>query len=208
MSEAENVQRSRDLERFLTFVDAVVAIAITLLVLPLVDLSGELGDGTTAHELLRDHKGLIGAFVLGFLVIARLWLIQHHVFKPIVAMNDRMAHLMVIWMLSIVVLPFGTSLLANSGSQPTTKLIYFGAIGVSTIALALVKEIVARNPDLADPGTDVDAIGTWANVVLLGIGLALSLLIPALSYWPLLLLLTQTTVANVLRRLRGGRTTA
>jgi uncharacterized membrane protein len=198
-------ERSRDLERFLTFVDAVVAIAITLLVLPLVDLSSELSDGTTARELLHDHKGQIGAFVLGFLVIARLWLIQHHAFRPIVAMNDRIAHVMVFWMLSIVVLPFGTSLLASTGSQPTTKLIYFGAIGVSTIMIALVKEVVARNPAFAEPGTDVDPIGTWANVVLLGLGLALSLLVPALSYWPLVLLLTQTTVTKLLRRWRDGR---
>ncbi len=37
--------RSRDAERFLTFLDAIVAIAITLLVLPLVELTGELGGG-------------------------------------------------------------------------------------------------------------------------------------------------------------------
>ena len=38
---ATGQERERDLERFLTFVDAVVAIAITLLVLPLVEISQE-----------------------------------------------------------------------------------------------------------------------------------------------------------------------
>ena len=33
-------ERSRDLERLITFVDAIVAIAITLLVLPLAELAG------------------------------------------------------------------------------------------------------------------------------------------------------------------------
>lgn len=37
--------RSRDLERFITFIDAIVAIAITLLVLPLVDLATEIEPG-------------------------------------------------------------------------------------------------------------------------------------------------------------------
>ena len=33
----EQAERTRDLERFVTFIDAIVAIAITLLVLPLVE---------------------------------------------------------------------------------------------------------------------------------------------------------------------------
>ncbi len=36
-SASRRPERSRDLERFITFIDAIVAIAITLLVLPLVD---------------------------------------------------------------------------------------------------------------------------------------------------------------------------
>ena len=45
MSETTGQQeRSRDFERLLTFVDAIVAIAITLLVLPLVDVVAGLKD--------------------------------------------------------------------------------------------------------------------------------------------------------------------
>ena len=39
-------ERERGLDRVLTFVDAVVAIAITLLVLPLAELAPEVGDGS------------------------------------------------------------------------------------------------------------------------------------------------------------------
>jgi uncharacterized membrane protein len=50
--------------------DAVVAIAITLLVLPLADVAtqshGNVGD------LLSDHVGQVGAFALSFVVTARL----------------------------------------------------------------------------------------------------------------------------------------
>jgi uncharacterized membrane protein len=47
--------RERDFERFLTFVDAVVAIAVTLLVLPLAEVGAQVGDRTVA-ELLRNTR--------------------------------------------------------------------------------------------------------------------------------------------------------
>ena len=45
--------RSRDLERFITFIDAIVAIAITLLVLPLVDLATEIEPVTQSMTCSR-----------------------------------------------------------------------------------------------------------------------------------------------------------
>lgn len=62
--------RERDFERFLTFVDAVVAIAMTLLVLPLADIANQLGNGSV-DMLLEDHQAQIYGFVLSFFVIRR-----------------------------------------------------------------------------------------------------------------------------------------
>ena len=77
------MERERGLDRFLTFVDAVVAIAITLLVLPLAELAGEVGDGSVT-DLLDEHRGELFAFFLSFFVIARLWFAQHHVVDGLV----------------------------------------------------------------------------------------------------------------------------
>jgi hypothetical protein len=63
-------ERDRNFDRLLTFVDAIVAIAITLLVLPLVELAPELGDDGSVADLLRDHSDELWAFALSFYVIA------------------------------------------------------------------------------------------------------------------------------------------
>jgi uncharacterized membrane protein len=106
-------ERERDFERLLTFVDAIVAIAITLLVLPLADAAGELRRGGSAADLVGDNAGRIGAFFLSFLVIANLWLAQHRVLRPVVAAGEWLTRLLLLWALTIVVLPFPTALVAG-----------------------------------------------------------------------------------------------
>jgi uncharacterized membrane protein len=64
-------RRERDLERFLTFIDAVVAIAITLLVLPLAEAGSEINQDETVAEVLREHVVDIFGFLLSFAVISR-----------------------------------------------------------------------------------------------------------------------------------------
>jgi hypothetical protein len=71
------VRTKAGLDRFVTFIDAVVAIAITLLVLPLVDLARTSANPTDLGDLLSPHGGLIFSFLLSFTVIARLWLGHH-----------------------------------------------------------------------------------------------------------------------------------
>lgn len=58
-------------ERAKTFVDAVVAIAMTLLILPLMEsVAAAGGTGETAAEWVGGHGGQLFAFVLSFAVIA------------------------------------------------------------------------------------------------------------------------------------------
>ncbi len=75
--------RERDLDRFLTFVDAVVAIAITLLVLPLAEAAGEIGEGSVG-DLLRANEDKLLGFLLSFLVIAQLWFAQQRIVSSLV----------------------------------------------------------------------------------------------------------------------------
>ena len=177
--------RERDFERFLTFVDAVVAIAITLLVLPLVDIAGEIEAGQSAADLIGDHAAAIGSALLSFAVIARLWLLQHHTLRDVVAEDRVIIELMLLWLLLIALLPFPTALLPETGDEPLTKILYMGTIAASCFCLAAVGRHLDRAGVIRGSG--------GAGLTIL-VALAISLVIPAAGYWPLLLLLVADRV--------------
>ena len=74
----------RDPDRLVFFTDAVVAIAITLLVLPLVDVVPVAAqNGQSATEVITDHQPEVFGFLLSFAVITRLWFAHHNFFRHV-----------------------------------------------------------------------------------------------------------------------------
>ena len=193
-------ERKRDLERFLTFVDAVVAIAITLLVLPLVELSQELRSGMTVRDLLQDHSGELWAFFLSFAVVARMWFIQHQSSRHVVGYNVAYASLTTLWLLSIVLLPFATSLVpAAPVDDALTKALYMGTLALGVLFLGMAELVIVRKPELTDGLGRPDPMEAWINVGLLLVALAVSVLIPTIGYFALLLLLLDRPVYWVIK---------
>jgi uncharacterized membrane protein len=193
-------ERERDLERFLTFVDAVVAIAITLLVLPLVEISRELHDGVTVLDLLQEHNGELWAFFLSFAVIARMWFIQHESSRHVIAYSRHYANFTVLWLLTIVLLPFATSLVpAAPDDDVLTKVLYIGTIALGVLFLGLAELVVVRKPELTDGLGIPDPAEAWINVGLLLAAMAVSVLIPAVGYFALLLLVLDRPVSRAIR---------
>jgi uncharacterized membrane protein len=197
------LERERDFDRFLTFIDAIVAIAITLLVLPLVELTADLDEFGSVGDLLDEHQTQIWAFLLSFAVIARLWFVQHQSVRHVLRYHGRVARLLMLWVLTIVFLPFPTALVAAEGSSPVTKVLYIGTMVVSTAVLTLVEAFLRRHPELTDGDDDADPVDGVTNLVLLLVALGISLAVPATSYFPLLLLAVSGPLADRWRRLRG-----
>ena len=197
-------ERQRDFERFLTFVDAVVAIALTLLVLPLVEVAGELGPGESVLHLLREHTAELFAFVLSFVVIGRLWFVQHRIMHNVVAHDPVATRFTMVWLFLIVLLPFPTALVAEAGEQATTKVLYIGTMALSSLCLAGVCRAVARNPAVRDSDSAPRTVQSVVTAVVLLVAMALSVTVPVLQYWPLALLFLTDNVLAVWRRARGG----
>jgi TMEM175 potassium channel family protein len=201
------VERDRNFDRLLTFVDAIVAIAITLLVLPLVELAPKLGDDGSVADLLRDHSDELWAFALSFYVIARIWMSQHHAVAPLLTGNGRISFLLVAWTFTIVVLPFPTSLVAAAGEQAPTKALYVGTMALSVLIIAALRAQVRRHPELTDGSPYLGPLGAVVTAGLLVLALVVMLAIPATSYFPILVLLLEGLVQRGVELLRNRATT-
>jgi uncharacterized membrane protein len=200
-------ERERGFERLLTFVDAIVAIAITLLVLPLVDAVGELDRGGSVRAFLGGHRDLIGAFFLSFFVIANLWQTQHRLLRDVLEDSASLDRLLVLWTLTIVFLPFPTALVAgHGGDQAITKVLYVGTMAISSALLGVMSLLVARD-DRADrvdrvegPARRPDVVHAFATSVTFVVALLVMVAVPATSYWPLLLLIVSDRAVSSMRR--------
>lgn len=143
------VRTTRGLERLVTFVDAVVAIAITLLVLPLVDLAREVqGAHADVSGVLSAHIGQLGGFLLSFIVIARLWVAHHATFERVHAYDNAVMFWSLTWAMTIAFLPFPTQLIANTTNQPLVRALYIGTMTLSSLCLTVVALLLTRRPEL------------------------------------------------------------
>jgi uncharacterized membrane protein len=195
------VQSERGLRRLVNFADAVVAIAITLLVLPLVDAAGDMGT-TGVATFLGDNKTKLLAFLLSFVVIGRFWWGQHQLFERVISYNPLLVASTFLWLLSIVFLPFPTELLSASqgGGQADTHALYVGTLLVASIATLGQKFAVVHWPQLQEEkqrGTStMDTV--VIQVVLMAIAMIIAVVTPSQGMWALLLLLLATPIERLI----------
>jgi uncharacterized membrane protein len=181
-----------------------VAIAITLLVIPLIELPAHVDEYHSVGALVRVNQAEIWAFLLSFTVVSRFWFAQRSVVRRLVGFHERIAVLLMLWALTIVFLAFPTGLVAEDGSSAVTKVLYIGTMVLSTSLIAAVQLVLARRTDLTDGTTAVDPSSGVSNALVLALALVITLVVPATSYYPLLLLLVADRAAAVWRRWRGG----
>jgi uncharacterized membrane protein len=189
------VTEPRGAERLVFFTDAVVAIAITLLVLPLVDAVGEaVNAGQRSVEVITENLSQIFSFLLSFAVIARLWTAHHRLFDGVATATQRIVVLNMLWVLTIVVLPFPTEMVGGYGEDRFTVALYIGTILASSACLTALS--VAIRGRLVG--------GAGSSTALLVLALLLAVLVPAVQYWALLLLFLAPLVERLWRRWRPG----
>ncbi|MBT2500960.1 TMEM175 family protein [Curtobacterium sp. ISL-83] len=197
----QHTRTDRGLDRLVNFSDATVAIAITLLVLPLVDLAASFKHGQGASDLLRAHWPALVAFVVTFWVISRFWTLHHQVFEHVRSYNVRVMQYNFLWLLSIVFLPFAANLLnSDVDNDRVAHALYIGTMVVTSLALTAIEFELRRSPELMSSPL-VDPHRGLVSSGILALALVLSVVFPSIGlYWVLLLLLQ-----GVITRLLGRR---
>ncbi len=122
------------------FSDGVMAVAITLLIL---DLRVPPADETDslARELGRQWP-TYAAYVVSFLTIGIIWINHHAMLRRLVGVDHTFLILNVVSLMSIVVLPFTTSLMADyltaDHGQRLAAVIYGGSFLVMSLLFVLL----------------------------------------------------------------------
>jgi uncharacterized membrane protein len=209
MATARTLRRTaRGIDRFIFFTDAVVAVAITLLVLPLIDTASNIGSATVPEYVTHNFPRIV-AFVLSFAVVGRFW-ISHHQFSETITDYTRGAlWLNMAWMLTIVFLPVPTELLSSEkGHFMLANGLYIGTMLVNMILTLWLRELYVHKPEmLTNDGLHIVRAGLIdirLNVLLLAIALTLSITIPPTGIWTLFLLLLSSPIARLIRN-KGWR---
>jgi uncharacterized membrane protein len=195
------VRTSRGLDRLITFLDAVVAIAITLLVLPPVDVLGEGAADRGLGQVVTGNASAFGAFLLSFAVIGRLWLGHHRIVEYVGAYDEAFVVLNLVWVLTIVFLPFASQVAAIYGAQLRGAVAtYIGTVAASAGCLSALALLVGRRPALRRDGVErVPLLGSLTTSGLILAALALGVAVPAVNYWAMLLLLLSGPVERLVR---------
>ena len=199
------MERERGFRRLVNFSDAIVAIAITLLILPLVDAAGAIGN-TSVNTFLRHNDVKLIAFALSFAVIGSFWWGQHRMLEGVRSFNGLLVAGMAVWILSIVFLPFPTELIssANNGIA-TAHAIYVGTM-LLTAATLVQKWAIVRGPELGDdtdPPRTIDAEAILTG--LMAFALVITIVVPSSGLWPLFALLLSRPLERTAAHLRGRR---
>jgi uncharacterized membrane protein len=196
---------SRDPDRLVLFTDAVVAIAITLLVLPLVESISE-HKAASAIDLFDENWTRMLSFLLSFVVIAGLWRVHHQTFEHVKAYNTPVIWLNMAWLLTIVFLPFPTGMVGDTtyGDEHFTKALYVGTILAASLAQTLLILVIHNTRDVQsddNPITPHNLANAFTASFLLTVAFLLATFIPATGYFSLLLMLLSRPVTMVWARI-------
>ncbi|WP_374947816.1 TMEM175 family protein [Agreia sp.] len=191
-----------DLARLITFSDAVVAIAATLLVLPLAE-NATRGGLPSLGDIVAESGGQVLLLLLGFLVICRFWLTHHDIMRELVTFDAPLFWSNAVWLFSIVLLPFTTSLIGTSDSRdPASTGVYIGNMLLTCVAALAMQWHVTRTPSLQSSKSRGTArlTGGVVTVITMAAALVIAVLVPAVGPWALLLLVFDGLIAKLLRR--------
>lgn len=148
-------ERGITLGRIMSFSDGVFAVAITLLVLsfkvPIV------GQAVADKELPRELIHLIPrfeAYIISFLVIGLFWMGHHEVFRIFKRHDRGLLWINLVFLMTVVFVPFPTSLLSEYSESRTVLIFYAVSIAFAGLLLCLLLWYGVHDHRLVDEDLD------------------------------------------------------
>ncbi len=205
--------------RIIAFSDGVVAIAITLMILPLADISlpsdNDLAQSNPLEFVWQQNGSIIASFLIGWFVILLFWLAHHEMFGEVERVNSKIIKWNVLWLFGIIILPFPLNLLdqvgpdasVHSAGQQTT-VFYIGALLFISLMLALMSREIRLDPSLLTPAARENAadrttqslIITWYLLALLPV----AWFAPPFAMWALIGLMPLQFISDKVKSIAFG----
>lgn len=192
----------RDLGRLVTFTDAVVAIAITLIVLPLVESARELETKPAIDYLHSDALNIMAA-ALSFIVIASFWKQHHRLYKRVEVSARGLVNANLVWLAGIIFLPVPSVLtLGNPDADALGSAMYVFTILVSLVAVRVQELLLIRGDCFESGYAPVNRYlwAHWITVALTVAALVLTILFPNLGPFSLAVVLLTRPINWAVRR--------
>jgi len=164
------VDMRRDVDRLTFFSDAVFAIAATLLALNLVLPAHTHDIGAALRALWPRYLSL----AITFLVIGTYWMAHHALFAVVVRYDRRLLWINLFLLMSVVVLPFTTSVLAEHGNQPLSVVVYACSVATTGLLATLLTWYALVRGRCAASGLDpaISRFMIWRGLIVPGVFLA------------------------------------
>lgn len=121
-------------ERFIGFIDAAAAIALTLLVLPVMDAATDSrGENLKTLDWFQENRELMLSFFLSYMVVTKCWSSQDRLMRRIVYFTRILSALNFLWLLAIVFIPVATALMTSSKDTLLQHAVYIGTPFFATL---------------------------------------------------------------------------
>jgi uncharacterized membrane protein len=193
------------LDRILFFTDAVVAIAITLLALPLVDEA--LAADSAAAFFREDSVGLLSA-AISFWMIAASWRNNHRLFRHATGYTPLVLNIALAWIAAIIALPIATSLIVGGSNDRLALVVYLGVFTIGAALTRVQHEVLSHAGLLGEPAeTTAQRVVGWLPIALRAFVTLFAAVLPEGGLWWLLLLAPGPIVADIMRRVTDRRAT-
>lgn len=168
----QTFRSGRAFDRLINFSDAVVAVAVTVLVLPIADITLSRGEGTV-WDVLGDHAGEIITFFFTFFVVSIMWLTHNRFMNQLRGYDGVIFWLNTAWLSIIAFLPVTSALYSDSGQDGTggwfsgtilvgSGMLYWGSLSLISFIITLMSLRARRNTHLYDPDQVIPQ--GWKNI--------------------------------------------